>query len=147
MKNMNQRRILVITAATMLVTLLMTTVVTFSVRSSFAQNVNNEDDGTTNIDNALTKLKNSIICNIAKYANECNQESQAGIEIGEEVEAPLLSPSPLPADPDNDGVPDSVDGCPNQPGPAANNGCLTPGGGVGGGDKGPPGVIEGEVLD
>jgi hypothetical protein len=136
MKNMNQRRILVIPTATMLVTLLMTTVVTFSVRSSFAQNVNNEDDDTTNIDNALTKLKNSIICNIAKYANECNQESHAGIEIGEEVEveAPPLSSSPPPADSDNDEVPDSVDGCPNQPGPAANNGCpVTPGdGGVGG---------------
>jgi hypothetical protein len=146
MKNMNQRRILVIPAATVLVTLLMTTVVTFSLRSSFTQNVNNEDDDTTNIDNALTKLKNSIICNIAKYANECNQESQARIEIGEEVEPPPLSLSPPPADPDNNGVP-GVDGCPNQPGPAANNGCPVTPGGVGGGDKGPPGVIEGEVLD
>jgi hypothetical protein len=125
MKNMNQRRILVITAATtMLVTLLITTVVTFSLRSSFAQNVNSEDDDTTNIDNSLTKLKNSIICNIPRPSNNCDQESQTGIEIGEEeVQAPPPTPSPSPADSDNDGVSDSVDGCPNQPGPAANNGC------------------------
>jgi hypothetical protein len=123
MKNMNQRRILVITAATtMLVTLLMTTVVTFSVTSSFVQNVNNEDDDTSNIDNALTRFKNSIICNIAGPSSNCHQEPQAGIEIGE-VEVPPPTPSPPPADSDNDGVSDTVDGCPNQPGPAANNGC------------------------
>jgi hypothetical protein len=63
---MNQRRILVITAATaMVVTLLISTIVTFSVTSSFAQNVNNEDDG---IDNALTGL----ICNIARPYNNCD---------------------------------------------------------------------------
>jgi hypothetical protein len=102
--------------------LLTTTVVTFEVTQSFAQNVNNEDDDTSNIDNALTRFKNSIICNIAGPSSNCDQGSRAGIEIGEEeeVQAP---PPPPPADSDNDGVSDTVDGCPYQAGPAINNGC------------------------
>ncbi|HEY9386822.1 MAG TPA: hypothetical protein VIP70_07265 [Nitrososphaeraceae archaeon] len=124
---MKNERILVIIVAS----LLMTTVLTFNTTpSSFAQDVDNEgveeeeeEEDTTNIDNALTKLKNSIICNIAGPSSNCDQESQAGIEIGEEVQAPPPTPSPPPTDSDNDGVSDTVDGCPNQPGPAANNGC------------------------
>lgn len=37
----------------------------------------------------------------------------------------LIYPTPLP-DGDNDGVPDINDQCPNQPGPASNNGCPLP---------------------
>jgi beta-glucanase (GH16 family) len=40
-----------------------------------------------------------------------------------------ITSTPLPTDSDGDGVPDSQDQCPNDPGPASNNGCPTGGGG------------------
>jgi len=39
--------------------------------------------------------------------------------------ANAASPPPPPPDRDGDGVPDSSDACPDQPGPASNNGCPT----------------------
>jgi hypothetical protein len=39
--------------------------------------------------------------------------------------ANTVSPPPPPPDRDGDGVPDASDACPDQPGPASNNGCPT----------------------
>jgi formyltetrahydrofolate synthetase len=97
---MNQR-IVVMTAAAILSFLTTTVVVTLVGTSSlmaFAQNVDNEgveedDDDVTketndtiNIDNALAKYKDSIICALNRHSSDCEQESQAGIETEEEEE-------------------------------------------------------------
>jgi hypothetical protein len=77
---------IVVMAAAML-TLLITTVVTFGVTPSYAQVVDNEgideDEDTTNIGNTPTKIKESIICNTAGFVDICEQRLEAGIGIGE----------------------------------------------------------------
>jgi hypothetical protein len=91
----NQRIIVIIAAAALL---LISTIVTFEVAPSFARNVDDEgveeddddvtkeDDDTTDIDNALAKYKDSIVCALNRNSSDCEQESQAGIETEEEEE-------------------------------------------------------------
>jgi hypothetical protein len=91
----NQRIIVVIAAAALL---LISTIVPFEVALSFAQNVDDEgveeddddvikeDDDTTDIDNALARYKDTIVCALNRNSSDCEQESQAGIETEEEEE-------------------------------------------------------------
>jgi hypothetical protein len=73
---------IVVMAAPML-TLLITTVVTFGVTPSYAQVVDNDNEDTINIGNTPTKIKESIICNTAGFVDICEQRLEAGIGIGE----------------------------------------------------------------
>jgi pyridoxine 5'-phosphate synthase PdxJ len=78
---MNQKSL-----TTAMLVALIATVVTL-VPQAFAQVVNNggitEDDDTTNISSTPTKVKDSANCNISSFANECEQQSEAGIEVEE----------------------------------------------------------------
>jgi hypothetical protein len=70
---------------------LMATVVTLAPQA-FAQVVDNgeitEHDDTTNISSTPTKVKSDANCNISGFDNYCSDnESEAGIEVGEEEEA------------------------------------------------------------
>jgi hypothetical protein len=80
---MNQKT-LVTTAV--LVALMATAVVTL-VPQAFAQVDNGgitEDDDTTNITSTPTKVKDSANCNIGGFINECDNESEADIEVEED---------------------------------------------------------------
>jgi outer membrane protein OmpA-like peptidoglycan-associated protein len=48
---------------------------------------------------------------------------QAELPLAPLVEAPVLLPTPPPPDRDHDGVPDDIDNCPDEAGPADNHGC------------------------
>ncbi|HEY9386158.1 MAG TPA: hypothetical protein VIP70_03905 [Nitrososphaeraceae archaeon] len=90
---MNQKN-LVVTTAAMLVALI-ATVAIGTTPLAFAQVSNRgiaEDDDTTNITSSPTKVKDSANCNISGFANECEQESQAGIETEEGEEALIATP-------------------------------------------------------
>jgi hypothetical protein len=80
---MNQKNLII--AGAMLVAL-MATVVTLAPQA-FAQ-VDNEgidtDDDTTNISSTPTKVKSDANCNLSGWANECDNESDAEIDIEEE---------------------------------------------------------------
>jgi alpha-tubulin suppressor-like RCC1 family protein len=54
-----------------------------------------------------------------------NQESEIGLPAGGVFPSPRLIVQ-LSHDADSDGTPDSVDACPNLPGPVANSGCASP---------------------
>jgi hypothetical protein len=55
---------------------------------AFAQNVTNEgileDDDTVNVSSTPTKVKSDANCNESGFANECDNESEAEIEVEED---------------------------------------------------------------
>jgi hypothetical protein len=59
--------------------------VALATPQAFAQVVDNggitEDDDTTNISSTPTKVKDAANCNMGGFANECDNESEAGIEV------------------------------------------------------------------
>jgi hypothetical protein len=42
-----------------------------------------EDDDTTNISSTPTKVKSAANCNLGGFANDCDNESEADIEVEE----------------------------------------------------------------
>jgi hypothetical protein len=79
---MNQKSLVIAAVAAMLT---LVTTVALATPQAFAQNVTNEgveeDDDTTNISSTPTKVKSAANCNLGGFANDCDNESEADIEV------------------------------------------------------------------
>lgn len=71
------------------------------------------------------RISSSWDGSVAIWASNFNKSSPSGYVDIYAIQF-TTDGTPPPVDTDNDGVSDSADGCPAQPGPASNNGCPVP---------------------
>jgi hypothetical protein len=82
---MKQKTLVIATMLQLIATLAFVT--TSLAQQAFSQVVNEgivEDDNTTNISTTTTKVKDAANCALSGADNECDNESEAGIELEED---------------------------------------------------------------